>query len=61
MKWAHPDEAICARLRTDSASFVLPETLCEFRSRIDEVLMDELIAIQAANGSRAGQSRPPRR
>jgi Transposase domain (DUF772) len=30
------------------AHFVLPETLCEFRSRIDEALMDELIAIQAA-------------
>ena len=28
--------------------FVLPETLCEFRGRIDEALMDELIAIQAA-------------
>jgi len=30
------------------AHFVLPETLCEFRSRIDEALMDELLAIQAA-------------
>ena len=30
------------------AHFVLPETLCEFRRRIDEALMDELIAIQAA-------------
>jgi hypothetical protein len=30
------------------AHFVLPETLCEFRGRIDEALMDELIAIQAA-------------
>ena len=28
--------------------FVLPETLCEFRGRIDEALMDALIAIQAA-------------
>lgn len=27
---------------------VLPETLCEFRGRIDEALMDELLAIQAA-------------
>jgi len=58
------DEDICQRLRTDlrhvclclrdyqvnpsQAHFVLPETLCEFRSRIDETLMDELIAIQAA-------------
>src|SRR5215510_14659683 len=30
------------------AHFVLPETLCAFRCRIDEALMDELIAIQAA-------------
>src|ERR671914_672882 len=28
--------------------FVLPETLAQFRSRIDEALMDELLAIQAA-------------
>jgi transposase len=28
--------------------FVLPETLAQFRQRIDEVLMDELLAIQAA-------------
>jgi hypothetical protein len=26
----------------------LPETLAQFRSRIDEALMDELLAIQAA-------------
>ena len=30
------------------AHFVLPETLCEFRGHIDEALMDELSAIQAA-------------
>ena len=30
------------------APFVLPETLCEFRGRIDEALMDALLAIQAA-------------
>ena len=41
----------------EQASFVLPETLCEFRSRIDEVLMDEIIAIQAAAAARIG--RPP--
>ena len=29
-------------------SFVLPTTLCEFRGRIDEALVDELIALQAA-------------
>jgi Transposase domain (DUF772) len=28
--------------------FVLPETLAQFRSRIDEALMNELLAIQAA-------------
>lgn len=28
--------------------FVLPETLAQFRHRIDEALMDELLAIQAA-------------
>ena len=36
------------RAKPSQAHFVLPETLCEFRSRIDEALMDELIAIQAA-------------
>jgi hypothetical protein len=30
------------------AHVVLPETLREFRGRIDEALMDELMAIQAA-------------
>jgi hypothetical protein len=38
--------------------FVLPETLCEFRGRIDEVLMDELIAIQAAAAMEAGLVSP---
>jgi hypothetical protein len=36
------------RVQPSQAHFVLPETLCEFRSRIDEALMDELLAIQAA-------------
>ena len=36
------------QVKPSQAHFVLPETLCEFRSRIDEALMDELIAIQAA-------------
>ena len=40
------------------AHFVLPETLCEFRGRIDEVLMDELIAIQAAAAMEAGLVSP---
>jgi Transposase domain (DUF772) len=38
--------------------FVLPETLCEFRSRIDEALMDELIAIQAAAAMEQGLVSP---
>jgi hypothetical protein len=38
--------------------FVLPETLCEFRGRIDEVLMDELIAIQAAAAMETGLVSP---
>jgi len=36
------------QVNPSQAHFVLPETLCEFRSRIDEALIDELIAIQAA-------------
>jgi hypothetical protein len=40
------------------AHFVLPETLCEFRSRIDEALMEELIAIQAAAAMEEGLVSP---
>jgi hypothetical protein len=40
------------------AHFVLPETLCEFRSRLDEALMDALIAIQAAAAMKAGLVSP---
>jgi hypothetical protein len=36
------------QLDSPHAHFVLPETLAQFRSRIDEALMDELLAIQAA-------------
>ena len=36
------------QVNPSQAHFVLPETLCAFRCRIDEALMDELIAIQAA-------------
>jgi hypothetical protein len=36
------------------AHFVLPETLCEFRGRLDEALMDELIALQAAAAMEEG-------
>jgi hypothetical protein len=38
--------------------FVLPETLCEFRSRLDETRMDELIAIQAAAAMEEGLVSP---
>jgi len=33
------------QVNPSQAHFVLPETLCEFRGRMDEALMDELIAI----------------
>ena len=38
--------------------FVLPEVLVQFRSRIDEVLMDELLAIQAAAAMEQGVVSP---
>lgn len=38
--------------------FVLPETLAEFRGRIDEALMDELLAIQAAAAMEEGLVSP---
>ena len=38
--------------------FVLPETLAQFRQRIDEALMDELLAIQAAAAIDAGLVSP---
>ncbi len=38
--------------------FVLPETLCVFRSRIDEALMDELLALQAAAAMAEGLVSP---
>ncbi len=44
----HPAQAHC----------VLPETLWEFRGRIDEALMDALIAIQAAAAMEGGLVRP---
>ena len=40
------------------AHFVLPQTLAHFRSRIDETLMDELIAIQAAAAMDEGLVQP---
>lgn len=46
------------QVNPSQAHFVLPETLCEFRSRIDETLMDELIAIQAAAAMEEGLVSP---
>ena len=46
------------QVNPSQAHFVLPETLCEFRSRIDEALMDELIAIQAAAAMEEGLVSP---
>ena len=40
------------------AHFVLPETLAQFRQRIDQDLMDELVAIQAAAAIEAGRVSP---
>jgi Transposase domain (DUF772) len=40
------------------AHFILPETLQEFRGRIDEALMDALIAIQAAAAMEEGLVSP---
>src|ERR671937_1386819 len=46
------------QVNPSQAHFVLPETLCEFRGRLDETLMDELIAIQAAAAMEAGLVSP---
>lgn len=40
------------------AHFVLPETLAQFRQRIDGALMDELLAIQAAAAMQEGLVSP---
>src|SRR5437773_1073104 len=46
------------QLASPQDSFVLPETLAQFRSRLDEALMDELIAIQAAAARAEGLVSP---
>jgi Transposase domain (DUF772) len=46
------------QVNPSQAHFVLPETLCEFRSRIDEALIEELIAIQAAAAMEEGLVSP---
>ena len=45
-----------AEVHVDRAQehFVLPETLAQFRARIDETLLEELLAIQAAAAMDAG-------
>jgi hypothetical protein len=40
------------------AHFVLPETLCAFRGRLDEALMEELSALPAAAAMEEGLVRP---
>jgi hypothetical protein len=46
------------QVNPSQAHFVLPETLCEFRSRIDQALMDELIAMQSAAAMEEGLVSP---
>lgn len=46
------------QVKPTQVHFVLPETRCEFRSRIDEALMEELIAIQAAAAMEEGLGSP---
>ena len=46
------------RLNPAPTHFVLATTLCEFRGRIDEALMDELIAIQTAAAMAQGLVSP---
>ena len=46
------------QVHPSQASFVLPETLCAFRSRIDEALMDAFNAIQAAAAMQEGLVSP---
>jgi Transposase domain (DUF772) len=46
------------QLDSPQAHFVLPETLAQFRSRIDEPLMDELVAMQAAAAMAEGLGSP---
>jgi hypothetical protein len=46
------------QVNPSQAHFALPETLCEFRRRIDEALIEELIAIQAAAAMEEGLVSP---
>ena len=49
-----------AAVQLDSSPehFVVPETLAQFRQRMDEALMDELLAIQAAAAMEEGLVSP---
>jgi hypothetical protein len=46
------------QLDSPQAHFVLPETLAQFRARLDEALIDELLAIQAAAAMAEGLVSP---
>ena len=46
------------QVKPSPAHFVLPETLCEFRDRMDEARMDELLAMQAATAMDDGLVSP---
>jgi hypothetical protein len=46
------------RVDRSQVHFVLPQTLAQFRSRIDAALMDELVAIQAAAAMEEGLISP---
>ena len=46
------------QLDSPQEHFVLPEILAQFRSRLDEALMDELLAIQAASAMDEGLVSP---
>jgi hypothetical protein len=46
------------QLDSPQAHFVLPETLAQFRGRLDEALIDELLAIQAAAAMAEGLVSP---
>ena len=46
------------QLTSPQAYFVLPETLAQFRSRLDEALLDELVALQAAAAMAEGLVSP---
>jgi hypothetical protein len=46
------------RVDRSQVHFVLPQTLAQFRSRIDAALMDELVAIQAAAAMEEGLLSP---